>query len=75
MKNNVTYESAVQFAVDKLIKPGMTFFNGLPLPDSPESFGAGINEILQYEQRHIMDLAMKGVITDTKPRSIYATVF
>jgi UDP-glucose:glycoprotein glucosyltransferase len=74
--NEITYESAVQFAVDKAIRPGMSFLNGLPLPDgsNPALFESGINEILQYEQRHIMGLIMTGVITDTAPRSIYATV-
>lgn len=74
--NDITYESAVQFAVDKAIRPGMSFFNGLPLPDGSNSalFESGINEILQYEQRHIMGLIMTGVITDTAPRSIYAIV-
>ncbi|KAL7540042.1 hypothetical protein ACHAXR_009809 [Thalassiosira sp. AJA248-18] len=74
--NDVNYEAAVQFAADKLVRPGMSFFNGIPLPDGSnmESFGAGLNEILQYEQRHIMNLAMKNVITDTKPRSIYASL-
>ena len=72
----VTYEDGVQFAADKLIRPGMSFFNGLPLPDASnmEAFGAGINSILQYEQRHIMNLAMKGEITDRAPRSIYASL-
>ncbi|KAK1744772.1 UDP-glucose:glycoprotein glucosyltransferase [Skeletonema marinoi] len=28
---NLGYESAVQFAKDKLIRPGMSFFNGIPL--------------------------------------------
>lgn len=70
-ENDVNYESAVQFATDKLIGPGMSFFNGIPLPDGPDD-GTGINEILQYENNLIMELAMKGVITDRAPRSIYA---
>lgn len=74
--NEVTYESALQFAVERLIKPGMTFLNGLPFPDSSkmDSFRTGVNDILQYEQRYIMGLVIKGVITDTHPKSIYATV-
>jgi len=74
--NDTTYESAVQYAADKLLRPGMSFFNGLPLPDGSdmEAFGAGVNEILSYENSHIMNLVQEGVITDTAPRSIYATV-
>ena len=74
--NGSTYEAAVQFAVDKLIRPGMSFFNGLPLPtDSSDSFQAGVNDILSYENRNIMKLVTSGVISDSKPaRSIYATV-
>ncbi|KAL3809942.1 hypothetical protein ACHAXA_011384 [Cyclostephanos tholiformis] len=71
--NVVNYESSVQYAIDKLIRPGMSFFNGIPMPDGSR-FEAGVNKILQYEQHHIMDLIMSGVITDTAPRSIYAKV-
>ena len=76
ISKDINYEAAVQFAVDKLIQPGMSFLNGLPLPDDSnmEAFGAGVNEILSYENNSIMKLVMKGVITDTAPRSIYATV-
>jgi len=75
-KKEPKYENAVQFALDKMIHPGMSFLNGIPLPESNDmrSFGMGVNDILQYEQRHIMELAMKGVITDTAPRSVYATI-
>ena len=71
--NDVTYESSVQFAIDKSIGPGMSFVNGIPLPIG-SGFEAGVNEILQHEHRHIMELATTGVITDTAPRSIYAKV-
>ena len=67
------YESAVQFAKDKLIRPGMSFFNGIPLP-STASFESKVNTILRDEQHHIMDLAMKGVITDSIPKSVYAAI-
>lgn len=75
-KNNVNYTAAVKFAAEKLLQPGMSFLNGIPFPHDGESsaFGAAVNEVLQYEQRHIMGLSMNGVITDTSPRSIYATV-
>ncbi|KAL9181303.1 hypothetical protein ACHAXT_010108 [Thalassiosira profunda] len=69
--NDVNYDTAVQFAAEKLLRPGMSFFNGLPLPTGMDAFRTGINDILQYEQRHIMELVMKGAITDNG-RSIYA---
>ncbi|KAL3756674.1 hypothetical protein ACHAWU_002577 [Discostella pseudostelligera] len=74
--DDVNYEAALRFAVDKSIQPGMSFFNGLPFPDGSnlDSFRSGVNDILQYEQRHIMELVMKGEITDTHPKSIYASV-
>jgi hypothetical protein len=74
--DEVTYESALQFAVERLLQPGMTFLNGLPFPDglNMDLFGSRVNDILQYEQRHIMELVLKGVITDTHPKSIYASV-
>ena len=72
---DITYEKAVSFASDKLIAPGMSFFNGLPLPDASdrESFGSAVNEIYSYEQQNIMELAMKGKISDG-PKSVYAAV-
>jgi hypothetical protein len=74
--DDVSYGSALQFATDKSLCPGMSFFNGIPFPDrsNMETFGSGVNEILKYEQRHIMELVMKGTITDTHPKSIYASV-
>eukprot|EP00985_Skeletonema_marinoi_P009129 scaffold4220_cov102-Skeletonema_marinoi.AAC.2 len=71
---NLGYESAVQFAKDKLIRPGMSFFNGIPLPGDAATFESRVNTILRDEQHHIMELAMKGVITDSTPKSIYATI-
>jgi hypothetical protein len=68
------YESAVQFAKDKLIRPGMSFCNGIPLPSNPETFESKVNTVLRDEQHHIMELAMKGVITDSTPKSVYATI-
>lgn len=72
---DITYEQAVSFASDKLIAPGMSFFNGLPLPDASdrESFGAAVNEIFSYEQQNIMELVVKGIISDG-PKSVYAAV-
>lgn len=74
--SNKDYEAAVTFASEKLIRPGMSFLNGLPLPDATDvtSFGIGVNEVLHYEQRNVMEMTMKGEITDTTPRSIYASL-
>ena len=72
---DITYEQAVSFASEKLIAPGMSFFNGLPLPDASdiESFGAAVNEIFSYEQQNIFEMVTKGTISDG-PKSIYAAV-
>ncbi|KAL7546885.1 hypothetical protein ACHAWF_010208 [Thalassiosira exigua] len=73
--DDLTYEAAVAFASDKLLRPGMSFLNGLPLPDADDSnFDKGFSDALRYEQMHVMELVMKGVITDTAPKSIYARV-
>ena len=58
----VDYAIAVEFAVNKSIRPGMSFLNGLPLPDSPQDMQRTFFE----EQNNIMQLAMSGAITDTK---------
>ena len=71
---NVDYKSAVQFAKDKVIRPGMSFYNGIPLPTTTEKFGSKMNDILHGEQNHILELAMNGIITDSTPRSVYATI-
>lgn len=71
---DLSYESAVRFAKEKLIRPGMSFFNGVPLPTAAANFESKINTILQNEQSMIFDLAMKGVIKDHTPKSIYATL-
>ncbi|KAL7520848.1 hypothetical protein ACHAWX_005549 [Stephanocyclus meneghinianus] len=69
------YEDAFDFATQKLISPGMSFFNGIPFPDASDSaFGLGVNEVLRYEQQHVISLVMQGAITDLKPRSVYANL-
>lgn len=53
----------------------MSFLNGIPLPDASDpAFGVGVNKILQYEQRNVMDRVFQGEITDDKPKSVYATL-
>lgn len=58
----VDYSMAVDFAINKSIRPGMSFLNGLPLPDSPQE----MQRIFFEEQNNIMQLAMSGAITDNK---------
>ncbi len=72
---NMSYESAVRFAKDKLIRPGMSFYNGIPLPaGDAATFASKVNSILRNEQDHIMGLVMSGVIKDRTPKSVYATI-
>jgi hypothetical protein len=59
---DVHYATSVEFALSKSIRPGMSFLNGLPLPDSPRE----MQKIFFEEQEHIMQLAASGVITDSK---------
>ena len=58
----VDYSMAVDFAINKSIRPGMSFLNGRPLPDSPQE----MQRIFFEEQNYIMQLAMSGAITDNK---------
>jgi len=58
----VDYSMAVDFAIGKSLRPGMSFLNGLPLPDSPQE----IQRVFFEEQNNVMQLAMNGAITDTK---------
>ena len=58
----VHYANSVDFALSKAVRPGMSFLNGLPLPDSPRE----TQKIFFEEQNHIMQLAANGKITDSK---------
>lgn len=59
---DVHYTSSVEFALSKSILPGMSFLNGLPMPESPQ----GMQKIFFEEQNHVMQLAASGAITDYK---------
>jgi hypothetical protein len=63
------YGRAVRFAADKAISPGMSFLNGKPLPTDAED---SISSFFAEEQKHVFGLIMKGEITDTSPKSVYA---
>ena len=69
---DLSYLKAVRFAVDKGLKPGMSFLNGIPLPDSSDdSADEKLGEAFMNEQNHIFKMIMKNEITDSAPRSIY----
>jgi hypothetical protein len=56
-----------------LLVLGMSFLNGIPLPDPTDpTFGIGVNKLLQYEQNYILKKVMKGEISDNQPKSVYA---
>jgi len=63
-----SYGKALRFAVDKGLQPGMSFLNGRPVPSDMDAVGKFFGE----EQNHIFSLIMKGEITDTSPKSVYA---
>ena len=65
------YSKAVKFASAKNVRPGMAFVNGIPIPtDSP----GDSHNVLMEEMQRIVDMMMSGRITDTSPRSIYASL-
>jgi UDP-glucose:glycoprotein glucosyltransferase len=66
-----SYGRSVRFAAEKRLKPGMSFMNGRPLPMDPTA-GVVISTTFSEEQNHIFGLVMRGEITDSSPKSIYA---
>ncbi|KAI2513270.1 UDP-glucose:Glycoprotein Glucosyltransferase [Fragilaria crotonensis] len=63
------YGKSLRFAISKAVSPGMGFVNGRPLPQGdPASAG----QVFAEEQKHVFGLVMKGEITDTAPKSVYA---
>ena len=66
-----SYGRSVRFAVDKRLKPGMSFMNGRPLPTDPGANDA-ISTVFGEEQNYIFGLIVNGEITDSSPKSIYA---
>jgi len=62
-----SYGKALRFALNKGLKPGMSFINGRPLPSGQdEKSGRQVGEVFMEEQHHIMKLIMDGVITDSR---------
>jgi hypothetical protein len=69
---NLIYGKAVRFAVDKGLKPGMSFLNGIPMPaGSDENSMDLLSSLFMGEQNRIFQMIMKHEITDSSPRSIY----
>ena len=64
------YGSALRFAVDKALFPGLSFINGRPVP-SDES-GQSAAETFREEQGYVINLIVTGEITDRAPKSVYA---
>ena len=68
--SKLSYEKAVMFAVEKGIKPGMSFINGRPLPidmGDADKF----QTIFSEEQELVFKMIMEKQITDSKPRNFY----
>lgn len=63
------YGHAVRFAVERGLKPGMSFLNGRPLPT--DIMDESINRIFGEEQNHVLQLVLQGEITDRAPKSVY----
>ena len=64
-----SYGNSLRFAISKAISPGMGFINGRPLAQGdPASAG----QVFAEEQKHVFGLIMKGEITDSAPKSVYA---
>ena len=65
------YEKSLQFAVEKRLRTGMSFLNGVPLPVSQKDADESLSKTFQKEQQLVFGKVMNGEITDSKPRSIY----
>jgi len=65
---NVLYSKSVHFVWSKNLQPGMSFLNGLPLEEDT------IGKIFQQEQQTIFQMIQERKITDSQPKSLYATL-
>ena len=68
-----SYGMTLRFAVDKGLRPGMSFLNGRPLP-SDEEHANEVNQIFAEEQQYVFGMIMNGKITDKAPKSVYAEI-
>ncbi|KAL3941556.1 MAG: hypothetical protein SGBAC_004109 [Bacillariaceae sp.] len=66
------YGKVVRFAVEKGLRPGMSFLNGRPMPDVGEKDAReNVSKLIMEEQEEIFGMIYSGEITDTQPRNIY----
>lgn len=63
-----SYEKAVRFACSKNIRAGMTFVNGIPIPQNDPREA---HSIIQDEINHIAGMVLSGKVTNAR-KSIYA---
>jgi hypothetical protein len=68
--SKLSYANAIRFAVDKGLKPGMSFLNGRPLPTN-EDDAEQLQTIFTEEQQLVFGMIMEQKITDEKPRNFY----
>jgi len=69
--NVETYANAVKFATERRIKAPMAFVNGIYLPMASSTVDV-VHGVIQEEMQYIISLVMGGIVTDAKPRSVYA---
>ncbi|KAG7352641.1 glycosyl transferase family protein [Nitzschia inconspicua] len=65
-----SYAKSVRFAVDKGLKPGMSFLNGRPLPTDADD-AEKIQTVFSEEQQLIFGMVIEQKLTDTTPRNFY----
>jgi hypothetical protein len=73
-EDEYVYGKAVRFAVDKGLKPGMGFLNGIPLPTASASEESAMEEmsgIFQKEAHKIFQMVVQNEFTETEPKSLY----
>ncbi|CAB9500382.1 UDP-glucose:glycoprotein glucosyltransferase [Seminavis robusta] len=67
-----TYGKALRFAVDKGLRPGMSFVNGRPMPEGdPQDVFDKAGKIFNQEMQNIAMLIQSGEIKDSTPKSVY----
>ncbi|CAJ1957078.1 unnamed protein product [Cylindrotheca closterium] len=69
------YGKVVRFAVEKGLRPGMSFLNGRPMPDVGEKDAReNVSKLVMEEQEEIFGMIYNGEITDTQPRNFYRSM-
>lgn len=66
------YGKVIRFAVEKGLRPGMSFLNGRPMPEVGEKDAReNVGKLIMEEQEELFGMIYNGEITDTQPRNIY----